>query len=302
MDFLIDNATSDRDAQRLRRAAQPHAGGFITAVPSEEDGNDTVLRPRIFRVAVAYRLGVPLLAENIPCPMCKQTIDICGDHATCCTHSGDLIVRHNAVRNFVNRIASDALLSPVMEKKGILGPTSGRRPGDVTIPIWSSGKGMAIDVAVTSPLSMSSVRLLSPCDEYAAGKHKKYDASFHHQPFFFSALVLETTGAINSEGDDLLRQLFRYAAKRLGREFSSYCGRAWARLSCNLQRAVSQMILSRIGGAPAPTVLCPRSPVPPLAPAHAPATLAPAPPRTLPEPPAIPVCPTPSIPTCPTSQ
>ena len=117
------------------------------------------------------------------------------DHATCCTHSGDLIVRHNAVRNFVNRIASDALLSPVMEKKGILGPTSGRRPGDVTIPIWSSGKGMAIDVAVTSPLSTSSVRLLSPCDEYAAGKHRKYDASFHHQPFFFSALVLETTGA-----------------------------------------------------------------------------------------------------------
>ena len=76
LDFLIDNATSDRDAQRLRRAAQPHAGGFITAVPSEEDGNDTVLRPRIFRVAVAYRLGVPLLAENIPCPMCKQTIAI----------------------------------------------------------------------------------------------------------------------------------------------------------------------------------------------------------------------------------
>jgi hypothetical protein len=117
--YLVDHAPSDREAQRLRRVAQPHAGGFVTAVPSEEDGNDTVLRPRNFRVAIAYRLGVPVIAESIPCPMCKQTIDKSGDHATCCTYSGDLIVRHNAVRNFVDRIASDALLSPNLgESKG----------------------------------------------------------------------------------------------------------------------------------------------------------------------------------------
>ena len=133
--YLVDKAPNDREAQRLRRVALPHAGSFITAVPSEEDGNDTILRPRNFRIAVAYRLGVPVLAESISCPMCKQTIDKSGDHATCCTHSGDLIVRHNAVRNFVNRVATDALLSPFMEKRGILGETSGRRPGDVTIPM-----------------------------------------------------------------------------------------------------------------------------------------------------------------------
>jgi len=34
-----------------------------------------------------------------------QTINICGDHATCCS---DLIV--NAIRNFVHRMAGDALL------------------------------------------------------------------------------------------------------------------------------------------------------------------------------------------------
>ena len=51
LQYLVDQS-DPRNAQRLRRAAQPHAGGFITAVPSEEDGNDTVLRPRNFRVAV----------------------------------------------------------------------------------------------------------------------------------------------------------------------------------------------------------------------------------------------------------
>ena len=39
-----------------------------------------------------------------------------------------------------------------------------------------------------------------------------------------------------------------FAAKRLGREFTSYCGRAWARVSCNLQRSVAQSILNRIDG------------------------------------------------------
>ena len=247
---LIDKAPNEREVQRLSRAAQPHASGFITAVPSEEDGNDTILRPRNFRVAVAYRLGVPVLNDNILCPLCTQTIDKLGDHATCCTKSGDLIVRHNCMRNFIQRIATDGVLSPVLEKKGILGPTSGRRPGDVTIPIWIPGKALAIDVAVTCPFVPSQVRLTSPCDHYAAAqKHKKYDASFEGQPYLFAAVVFETTGAINEEGVGVLRQLFRFAAKHLGVEFSSYCGRAWARLSCNLQRAVSQSILSRIDGA-----------------------------------------------------
>ena len=121
--YLVDQADT-RGAQRLRRAAQPHACGFITAVPSDEDGKDTLLRPRIFRTAVAYRLGVPVLDQEIPCPLCTQPINLFGDHATCCAKKGDIVIRHNAVRNFVDSIGTDALLSPVMEKKGILGNTT----------------------------------------------------------------------------------------------------------------------------------------------------------------------------------
>ena len=246
--FLVDKADT-REAQRLRRAAQPHACGFITAVPSDEDGKDTLLRPRNFRIAVAYRLGVPVLNEETPCPMCKQTINIFGDHATCCTKEGDVIIRHNSMRNLVNNIATDAQLSPVMEKKGILGNTTGRRPGDVTFEQWAEGKGLAIDVAVSSPLAPTYIRLVEPCEEYASTrKHAKYDGGFERSEYVFSAMVFETLGAVNTEGEEVLKQLFRFAAKRLGREFTSYCGRAWARISCNLQRSVSQAILVRIDG------------------------------------------------------
>jgi hypothetical protein len=46
-----------------------------------------------------------------------QTIDKFGDHATCCTRTGDLIVRHNSLRNLVNKISTEGMLSPEMEKK-----------------------------------------------------------------------------------------------------------------------------------------------------------------------------------------
>ena len=246
--YLVDQADT-RGAQRLRRAAQPHACGFVTAVPSDEDGKETLLRPRNFAIAVAYRLGVPVLDQEIPCPLCKQPLNIFGDHATCCAKKGDVIVRHNSLRNLVDSIGTDALLSPVMEKKGILGNTTGRRPGDVTFQRWADGKALVIDVAVTSPLADTCVRMEEPCEWYAATqKHGKYDASFKDTQYTFSAMVFETLGAVNVEGEEVLRQLFRFAAKRLGREFTSYCGRAWARISCNLQRSVSQAILNRIDG------------------------------------------------------
>jgi hypothetical protein len=111
---------------------------------------------------------------------------------------------------------------------------------------WAEGKALVIDVAVTSPLVDTYVRLEDPCNWYAATqKHGKYDASFKDTQYTFSAMVFETLGAVNDEGEEVLRQLFRFAAKRLGREFTSYCGWAW---TDNLQRSVSQAILNRIDG------------------------------------------------------
>ena len=118
----------------------------------------------------------------------------------------------------------------------------------MTIPNWSSDS-LAIDVAVTSPLTKASVRLGSPCEEYAANqKHRKYDASFLGSNYSFCAMVFETLGALNTEGTEVLEQIFCFAAKHLGREFTSYCVRAWARVSCTLQRSVAQAILNRTDG------------------------------------------------------
>jgi len=133
------------------------------------------------------------------------------------------------------------------------------------------------------------VRSSSPCEDYAAQqKHGKYDASFRGKNYLFAAVVFETTGAINEEGARVLSQLARFAAKRQGREFSSFCGRAWVRFSCNLQRSVSQAILNRLEGSPVEVAASPERFVLEL-PSSVSVSLVPQVSRQ--SPPEIPVCP-----------
>lgn len=240
--------SSPRSARHLERLQCPHANAWLSAVPSYVDGVCNVLPPNHFQVAVRRLLSVAVLKDEAPCPFCKQTMNKFGDHALCCRSSGDNITRHNRLRNLVDKIAGDALLSPVMEKKGILGQEEkdSRRPGDVTVPVWAKGKGLAIDVAVISPLVETNMRHADPCEEYAtAVKHAKYDEAFVGSTYDFSAMIFETSGAVNAEGESILKQLFRFAAKRVGDRYSSYTSKAWIRISINIQHSVAQSILNR---------------------------------------------------------
>ena len=139
------------------------------------------------------------------------------------------------------------MLSPIMEKKHILGDVDGRRPGDVSLPLWRANNGLAIDVAVTFPL-LFLLNDHKHCETYAeVKKHAYYDEVFKGSRFEFAAMVFETTGGTNEEGLEVLRQLFRFAAKHQNVQLSVYCGRAWARIACNIQSSVSQCFLNRAG-------------------------------------------------------
>ena len=247
LERLIDEG-KERDAQRLRRLDMPHANVWTSARPSVQDGKDCVLTPRVYLTCVRRLLGLPVISTPVPCPLCKQTMDVYGDHALCCKKSGDMITRHNRVRNLVYHFADVGLLTPELEKLGILGPTdrSKRRPGDVSFKRWSPGRGLAIDVAVICPLAASHIREEDPCESYAIlHKHARYDESFKDSDYDFVAMVFETSGAVNAEGENILKQIFRCASKRSFQGHSAFCARAWARLSCCVQTSVAQMILNR---------------------------------------------------------
>jgi len=228
---------------------QPHANSWITALPSWTDGREAIMFPKVYLTSTRRLLSLPVALRPYLCPYCKQIADPLGDHATCCGVGGNWIVRHNRIRNLAHKIGSEALLSPVMEKLGLLGPTdpTRRRPGDVTFPIWQDGKGIAIDVAVICPVAPTHIRESNSKEIYSNRKHAKYDRAFLNSPGFnFGVIIMETSGAISEEGTKILKRLFRFASRRLGVTHSAYAARAWARLSCCLQTNVAQNILNSI--------------------------------------------------------
>jgi hypothetical protein len=175
-------------------------------------------------------------------------MDIFGDHALCCKKSGDRITRHNRLRNLVFKLADTGLLSPEMEKLGLLGETdrSRRRPGDVSIKSWSLHRGLAIDVAVICPLAVSHLNNLEPCESYALHqKIERYAPGFEKSNYDFAPVVFETSGAVNKEGETVLKQIVRFASKREGVTHTVFAARAWARISCCVQYSAAQQILNR---------------------------------------------------------
>jgi hypothetical protein len=244
---LISRA-GKRDAQRLRRLDVDHANAWISALPSSVDGKDTVMSPRVYLTCARRLLGLPVSSAPASCPLCKQTMDVFGDHALCCKKSGDMITRHNRVRNLISQIADVGLLSPELEKMGILGPTdrSRRRPGDISFKCWAPNRGLAVDVAVICPLAASHLDEAEPCEVYAVRhKYDRYEEGFKGSDYDFVAMVFETSGAVNADGLQVIKQIFRCASKRSKAGHSSFCGRAWARLACCIQISVAQMILNR---------------------------------------------------------
>ena len=182
---------------------------------------------------IQFSPRVPFGPQFLACWVshCEQTIENYGDHALCCRKTRDTVTRHSIVRNWVFRLAKDGLLCPEIEKVGVGPAETSRRPADVALPIWANGKGLAIDVAIVCPLAPSHLDEIEPCESYAWGqKHRLYDAGFIHSQYDFVAMVFESGGAVNEEGEAILKQLFRFASKRSTMSHSRFAGRAWSPL------------------------------------------------------------------------
>ena len=152
---LLEGQTSTREKAGLLSLSLPQSGAWLTAVPIPALGLH--LQPNEFRAALKYRLGVPLYDSDKRCPYCKSAIlDIIGDHAVSCHGRGDIISRHDRVRDRIMTASSSANLSPVCEQKHLL-PENNSRPGDVYLPSFIAGQPAALDVTITSPLQASLI-------------------------------------------------------------------------------------------------------------------------------------------------
>ena len=119
-----------REIARLASLGLPHAGSWLSVVPSPALGLH--LRPAEFIPVLKYRLGVPVYSSAGLCPACSCPSDRMGDHSLGCGKTSDRIARHNMLRDVLFETAASADLAPSKEEKHLL-PGTVARPGDVTI-------------------------------------------------------------------------------------------------------------------------------------------------------------------------
>ena len=157
------------------------------------------------------RSGVPLYDSDRRCPYCKSAIlDIFGDHAVSCHGRGDIISRHDRVRDTKMTACSSANLSPVCEQKHLL-PEKDSRPGDVYLPSFIAGQPAALDVTITSPQASLISDAARTCgfalfltEDRTIGHYyqKCSDMSIHFIP-----LALETFGGLSETTRKTLKRI-----------------------------------------------------------------------------------------------
>ena len=136
-----------------------------------------------------------------------------------------------------------------LEKGNFIGiSNSKRREADVLIHNFSSSGHEAVDYCCLNP-EQEKFRLKSDAANFYAQsiKYDKFGSQFENTGINYTAVAMETTGGFNDDGYRFLKKLFSLAAKRNSITCSYYISICWQRLSVKIQKAISRMVLKRIG-------------------------------------------------------
>ena len=251
--FLLENA-STADATRLDNVSAQHAAAWLRVVPSP--GLGLALEPNEMSAALKWWLGLPLNGASCMCPFHPTIpLDPHGHHALTCGKNGDVVNRHNRLRDVLFESCSRALLRPQLERGATLGETSPQsRPADVLIPGWSLGQPAAVDVTVAHPLnheflngaSATTVHVLAAAEERKrrANSEKCRELGWVCLPFAMTAY-----GGLGDEATRLISRLTCRLSVQTGARRSDCTAALLGRLSMTLVRANAQAILKRTATA-----------------------------------------------------
>eukprot|EP00731_Ephydatia_muelleri_P016289 Em0009g713a len=194
-------------------------------------------------------LGLPLTSELGVCAYCPdKALD--AHHAVTCKFGGDVVARHNALRNAIFDFCKRALLNPKLEAGAGLGHERRlTRPADILIPSWSNGdKPEAIDVSITSPLksnilSEAGVVAGAAARQTEERKHTCNDTICSELGWKCVPLVVETFGAWGRTAGQFFGEL---ASRLAAQSHSTMLNNIYGRLSLILVRANARAFNARL--------------------------------------------------------
>ena len=147
---LLLNCSSVADRARLLSVSSPFAASWLSVIPSEGLG----LTAPIFQVALKWWLGLDTSGGS-QCSLCPGSVlDHLSHHAVTCKRGGDVVTRHNRLRDCIVEVCRRAHIGVQVEVGNNLTLSHSKtRPADILIPNWVMGRTAALDVSVTSPLN-----------------------------------------------------------------------------------------------------------------------------------------------------
>ena len=245
---LYDSASPANKARLLSTSASL-ATSWVSVLPSGEPGLH--LDPSEFRTAISWWLGLETTTASC-CLLCPEiALDPLGHHALSCRRGGDVVLRHNQLRDVFVDFCHKANLGVRIEAGSALTPDLSRsRPADALVNNWISGISAAFDLTVTSPLTPVSLREASVTAGTATllaeqRKHQANDPKCDTLGWKCIPLAVESYGNWGLEA----RQAFSHLASRLsfgiGHQKSKLLVDIYGRLNVTLVRSNARALLSR---------------------------------------------------------
>ena len=152
---LLFDASSIPNRACLMSASSNLAASWLSVIPSP--GLKLHLDTAEFETALKWWLSINMFGGS-RCPSCStQSLDPLGHHALTCRYNGNVVSRHNQLRDTFFESSRQA--GGQMEVGSGLGQDERHtQPADVLVPNWYLRKPAAFDLNVASPLKASSMK------------------------------------------------------------------------------------------------------------------------------------------------
>ena len=247
---LLLNSSSVADKARLLSVSSPHAASRLSVVPSESLGLH--MDPPVFQVAIKWWLGLDV-SEGSQCALCPgSTLDHLGHNAVTCKYGGDVVTRHNMIRDILVETCRRAHIGVKVEVSNNLGRDHSKTcPADILLPNWLLGRTAALDVSITSPLNPvnlleAGVSATAAVQATESRKHHANDPKCSDLGWVCVTMVVETYGAWGKEATAIISSVASRLATSMCRPKSIILNEIYGRLNLHLVRANATAILSRI--------------------------------------------------------
>ena len=190
------------------------------------------------------------LAQGLNCTFC-QVLPL-GHHAITCKHGGDVVSRHNKLRDVVECCRRANVSAQVEVGSGFRHDKRNTRLADVLVANWSLGKPAAFDLTITSLLNPSVLSEVGVTAGNAAKvaecrKHDMNDPKCSELGWKCTPLAVETYGCWGAGARETLSCLATRLAIPMRCTKPQSTAAIYGKLSLTLVRSCALALLSRAG-------------------------------------------------------